>query len=98
MDDLDRGRRTAALGRELFFLGSDGMLMAVAVKAVPGDKPQFQASPPQPLFEANLAQSSQDSLFEYDVTADGKRFLLDLSGSGSTPITVVQNWAGGLKK
>jgi len=42
-------------------------------------------------------------LFEYDVTADGKRFLINTAGGGpgaaaSPPLTVVTNWTAGLKK
>jgi hypothetical protein len=88
-------------GKELFFAGSDGKMMGVAVKAVAGDRPSFEAEAPQPLFEAHLTQSGRDVVFEYDVTADGKRFLLDTVGSGSasTPVlTVVSNWDAGLKK
>ncbi|HEV2199809.1 MAG TPA: protein kinase [Bryobacteraceae bacterium] len=88
-------------GKELFFAGSDGKMMAVAVKAVVGDKPSFEAGAPQPLFEARLAQSGRDVVFEYDVTADGKRFLLDTVGDGSASapvLTVVSNWDAGLKK
>ena len=40
--------------------------------------------------------------FRYDVTADGKRFLINtraqLEEATSTPITVVLNWTAGLKK
>ena len=86
-------------GKELFFVGADEMMMAVAVvKAIPGNKPLFEPGTPQPLFEAYLAQSAQDSLFEYDVTADGKRFLLDIIGGGSAPLTAVVNWQTGLQK
>jgi len=36
---------------------------------------------------------------EYDVTADGKRFIVaSISGAASAPITVVVNWNAGLKK
>ena len=38
---------------------------------------------------------------EYDVTLDGKRFLLDSVVEGSTsegPLTAVVNWSAGLKR
>ena len=87
-------------GDELFFVGADGKMMAVAVKAAvssgPGTKPSFEPGAPQQLFETHLAQSI-DAAFEYDVTADGKRFLLDTNpGGGSAsapPLNVVVNWS-----
>jgi hypothetical protein len=42
-----------------------------------------------------------DVNFEYDVTADGKRFLINTTGPGAAsapPLTVVTNWTVGLKK
>jgi Tol biopolymer transport system component/predicted Ser/Thr protein kinase len=92
-------------GKELFFVGADRMMMAVAVRGGsppgPGTKPSFEAGAPQPLFEANLAQSPANNVLEYDVTADGKRFLLATVVAGATsepPLTVVSNWTAGLKK
>jgi hypothetical protein len=88
-------------GKELFFVGADGKMMAVLVKAVAGTKPSFEVGSPQPLFDAYLAQVPNNQLFEYDVTADGKRFLLNTTGIGSAsapPLTVVVNWDAGLKK
>jgi hypothetical protein len=76
-------------------------MMAVAVKAYAGAKPSFEAGTPVALFDARMAHNGGDVNFEYDVTADGKRFLIDTtSGSGATspPLTVVTNWQAGLKK
>jgi hypothetical protein len=88
-------------GQELFFLGADGKMMAVAVNAMAGAKRSFEPGVPQPLFEAHLAQSPSNTLFQYDVTSDGKRFLLDTRAASpeSTPLlNVVLNWDAGLKK
>jgi serine/threonine protein kinase/Tol biopolymer transport system component len=88
-------------GKELFFVGIDGRMMAVTVKATSGSKPSFEAEAPQALFQAHLTQAQNDELFEYDVTADGKRFLLDnvVVGSVSAPqLTVVVNWDAGRRK
>ena len=50
----------------------------------------------QPLFEARTANTPGT---HYDVTRDGKRFLIDLAGEGSsTPITLVVNWTADLKR
>ena len=77
-------------------------MTAVPVKGtVAGAKPSFEAGTPVKLFDAHLADAGLDTAFQYDVTADGNRFLIDTSGPGaeSTPVlTVVTNWAGGLRK
>jgi serine/threonine protein kinase len=85
-------------GKELFFLGADGTMMAVTMKTSSGTKPSFEAEVPQALFQTHLTQAQNDELFEYDVTADGKRFLLDTvaGDSASTPVlNVVVNWMAG---
>ena len=77
------------------------MMAVPVVKAVAGPKPAFEVEAPQPLFEAHLAQGFLSTIFEYDVTADGKRFLLDtIAGSSASapPLTVVVNWEVELKK
>jgi len=89
-------------GKELFFEAADGKMMAVPVKAVPGAKPSFEAGAPVALFDAHMRHSSGSTGYAYDVTADGKRFLINTvagSGAGSTPsLTVVTNWTAGLRK
>ena len=88
-------------GKELFFVGADGKMMAVLVKGVAGTKPSFEVGSPKPLFDAHLAQVPNNQLFEYDVTADGKRFLLNTIAGGppSAPVlNVVVNWDAELKK
>jgi Tol biopolymer transport system component len=91
-------------GKELFFVGGDGKMMVVAVKTVAGPKPSFEPGSPQPLLEAHLVAFGFTVVFEYDVTADGKRFLLDTIGTiggglASPPLlNVVVNWDARLKK
>jgi len=77
-------------GKELFYLSPDGMAMAVEVSSSGG----FQAGVPKPLFKIPVG------LVYWDVTSDGKRFLLPApsAATASTPFTVVQNWQAGLKK
>jgi Tol biopolymer transport system component len=87
--------------RELFFVGADGKMMAVVVKALAGAKPTFDLSTPQPLFDTHLARPPSNLPFQYDLTADGKRFLVNTTGSrsSSTPfLNVVVNWDAGLNK
>jgi len=78
-------------GKELYFLGADGKMMAVEVKA--GAK--FEAGVPKPLFDAHFP----GGLAWYDVSNDG-RFLIpvQLEQSANAPMTVVVNWPAGLKK
>lgn len=90
-------------GRELFFEAADGKIMAVPVtRAVPGAHAVFEPGTPLALFDAHLAHETQARYFEYDVTADGKRFLLNTAGGAgalSAPsLTVVTNWLAGSRK
>jgi serine/threonine protein kinase/Tol biopolymer transport system component len=85
-------------GKELFFIGGDGKMMAVDIKAAPGPKPVFDHGVPKPLFDARIAVANGTLAFQYDVTADGKRFLVDTGGATDSTVTVVVNWRAGLKK
>jgi len=70
-------------------------MMAVPIKAVAGAKPSFEAGTPVVLFDAHIVPSPNNNVIEYDVTADGKRFLINTTGSSgaaSPPLTVVTNW------
>jgi hypothetical protein len=56
--------------------------------------PTFQAAAPKLLFAATVNKGI------YDLSPDGKRFLLAIPAqqSGGDPITVVLNWTAALKK
>ncbi len=81
-------------------------MMAVAVKTGAGSGPESKTSiepgAPQALFEAHSPTLGRGALFQYDVTADGKRFLLNtIPGGASAPapvLTVEVNWEAGLKR
>ena len=76
-------------GRELFYLDEDGALMSVELSG----GSELEVSAPKKLF-----QPPRRAL-DYDVSADGQRFLVVASGADSSPpITLIQNWADGLKK
>jgi len=47
---------------------------------------------PEALFEARLAESPLNTLFSYDVTADGKRFLLDRANVDTAGSTAAGCW------
>ena len=74
-------------------------MMAVMVKAVTEPKRFFETGAPMPLFESHIVEAGAFLTFQYDVTADGKRFLVDTNTAASAPpLTVVVNWTAGLKK
>jgi hypothetical protein len=85
-------------GKELFYLAADGKLMAVAVTVSAAAKPSLKAGVPAALFDAHTAVQNQ-VFFNYDVTADGKRFVVSAipgvtsSPAVSTPPLIVRvNW------
>ena len=82
---------------ELFFVDTSGGARIMGVQIA--SSPAFRASPPKvvvdsPVFRAYAARS-------YDVSPDGKRFLVVESTAGqntSASITVVLNWVEELKR
>jgi len=85
--------RWRADGRELYYLSADSHIMAVAM--TPGDPPVFGS--PVRLFEVKLVAHPDRGSFaeyEYDVSADGSRFLINRQiAEPVTSMTVVLNWA-----
>jgi hypothetical protein len=87
-------------GKELFYISADSKMMAVEVST----SPIFKAGIPRPLFQAPIwGGGTFHNVARYDVTADGKRFLInsvtpDAAPSAPAPITVVLNWTALLKK
>jgi len=82
-------------GKELFYLARDNRLMAVDVKIESSD---FQAGIPKSLFELRRTPAARRN--HYVVAANGERFLAvsPLEEPAASPITVVTNWAAGLKR
>jgi Tol biopolymer transport system component len=85
-------------GRELSYLTEDGQLMAVPIRA----GATFEAGTSALLFQTQLFGLGVAEAYsqQYDVTADGQRFLLnvDMSEAIAAPITVVLNWTAGIRK
>jgi Tol biopolymer transport system component len=81
--------------REIVYLAPDRKLMAVEVTT----SPTFQPGVPKPLFTSPIFLATGD-LQRYDVTADGKRFLINSEAvdPAASPITVVLNWTAALGK
>ena len=82
----------SADGKEIFYVGDDNRLTAVPVRAESG----FELGTPEPLFEVRLRSVLGRA---YDVSADGKRFLLNtaLEDVRSASLTLVQNWTADLQ-
>ena len=84
-------------GKELFYLSSDGKIMAAPVTS----GASFEAGPPVALFQTHRRQpmSSQDT-FSYDVSQDGQRFLVAtrLDEANAAPLSIVLNWASAMEK
>ncbi len=97
-----RAPRWKGDGKELYFIGANGKLTAVSVKGSPaGTKPAFEAETPMELFDAHVVSSGRDTLFHYDVTEDGKLFLINTNTSNAEStlvLTVVTHWADHLRK
>jgi Tol biopolymer transport system component/predicted Ser/Thr protein kinase len=82
-------------GKEIFYIDPGHAVMAVDTAT----QPEFRAATPRSLFTSPGLGGSQ-ALFEYDVTRDGKRFLMigAPEGAVSEPATVVLDWEALLKK
>jgi len=83
-------------GKELFYLAADGAIMSAGINmtasAFQAETPVTLCTPPRAPLPAIFA-----SVFE--VSADGRRFLILAPSTADAPgINVVVNWAAGLKR
>ena len=79
-------------GKELFYIAPSGMLTAVPVDA----QSVFATGTPAPLFQIRgRAPISSTDIFSYDVTKDGKRFLVNryVKPEHVPPLTILLNAA-----
>jgi hypothetical protein len=86
-------------GRELFYVAPDGMLMAVTMNLA--GKPEIGM--PHSLFQTRVAGGGTvvggGVHHQYDVTADGQKFLVLTAGeTDNSPFNVVVNWQAALNK
>ena len=86
-------------GSEVFYIStSDSKLMAAAVN---GKGSVFQVGAVKALFDVSQRAGARNPYaYQYDVTPDGQRFLLNYllrPQELNPPITVVMNWDAGLK-
>jgi hypothetical protein len=78
--------RWARGGRELYFLSADFHVMVSAV-TLSANGEILDIMPPVPLFPSALPAGS-----EFEVTADGERFLINTPLEEAPPIFVLSNW------
>jgi serine/threonine-protein kinase len=87
-------------GQELFYLAPTGALMRVGVEPMP----TWAATAPTKLFEGRYGPAAYHYGRTYDVSPDGRRFLMikdsGASGPNATPasMVVVLNWQEELKR
>jgi serine/threonine protein kinase len=84
-------------GKEIFYIGAGATLAAVPVST----EGTFSTGNPTPLFHSQFrAQVSSTDLFTYDVTKDGRRFLVNRYAKPQqvVPLRIVLNAAAGLQK
>jgi Tol biopolymer transport system component len=94
-------------GKELFYVSRDRKLMSVPVNS---SGASIEAGIPHALFDMRLAPQyitgnglnpQANAPWPYVVSRDGDRFLVSVDTSqqtSETPLTVVVNWAAGLKR
>jgi dipeptidyl aminopeptidase/acylaminoacyl peptidase len=75
-------------GKLLYYLGLDGMLMAVPVTL----GALAEVGKPQALFSTRIEATSGFTWHQYDVTSDGRRFLVNTPEAFGSAMTVVANW------
>jgi Tol biopolymer transport system component len=90
--DSPRWRRN---GKELYYFSTDNKMMAADISYKDGT---VEVNHVRSLFDIPLIVSQPYA--DYDVTADGKRFLLNIpfESQNSTPLTLVVNWEAEVKK
>jgi hypothetical protein len=87
-------------GTELFYIALDGQFMAVPIRFARDDH-SIEAGVAVPLFATHVGGALQpESGPQYVVSPDGQRFLMNAlrEETSTSPITVILNWAGALKK
>ena len=88
--------RWRADGRELYYVGEDRRLMAVAVRS----GGTFERGVVTPLFDTGMQPHWAAARNHYDVSRDGQRllFMSPVVDDRSSPFTVIVNWAAELTR
>ncbi len=83
-------------GRQLYFVSSAGELTSAAVDS---SGSRLDVKDVQPLFRANMFTGPRVGMYGYDVSPDGKRFLVNDAGeAGVARVALVTNWTAELKQ
>jgi serine/threonine protein kinase len=76
--------------KELFYVASDGWLMAAPITL--GTDPQTaEIGVPVPLFLARIGPPAQ-ARSQYDVSLDGQQFLMNIRAFPDSPVSIIVNW------
>ena len=94
-NDYGREPRWRGDGRELFYIGRDDTITAVAVRPAPTG---LDFDRPAPLFPVRIRGA--DVRYHYAVSRDGQRFLVNtvVEDVPGTPIHVWVNWLSGVRQ
>ena len=86
--------RWRADGKEIFFIGGDGKLMASAITT---SGATFAAGTPVALFPIRVAPGSGANRQEYMVSRDGRFLINQPLDASNAPITLILNWKSAAK-
>ena len=78
-------------GKELFYVAADGQLMAVKINGA-----SFET--PKALFKTRMLTALIQADIDYDVTADGQRFLIGTQVGEAVPASIILNWPALVKQ
>jgi Tol biopolymer transport system component len=80
-------------GKELFYVSRDRKIVSVSIKT----GPPFEVGTATPLFASTIQSRAAR---EYDVTQDGKRFVVTTTSDEQrpAPVTLVLNWTAALRE
>ena len=79
-------------GRELFYMALDGTVMSVAAD---GRSSAFQVGQASPLFRPRIPSPIG---YNYAASADGQRFLVNVSADPEAPVAIIDGWQALLNK
>lgn len=76
-------------GKALFFVAPQGKMTKAQIAE---EGSTIEVGAPRELFQSHLPGDYTSWMDEYDVTADGKRFLILETPQNATPLTIITNW------
>jgi hypothetical protein len=79
-------------GKEIFFLSPASQMMAAQVEE---KGKRIEVRTPQVLFRSMVYVRA---FAPYDVTPDGKKFVINVLSEGNSPLTLMVNWTENLRK